>query len=55
MAFHQLARTQVAGQDRREQQYGIGHQAVTLQGNADAFGLHPWQHFAGAPRFGSVF
>ena len=39
---NQLGQTQVQGQGGRKDQPGIGHQAVVVEGDADAVGLVAW-------------
>ena len=42
MVVHQLAQSQVVGQGDRQQQSGIGYQAVIIKGNVDAIGAFRW-------------
>ena len=39
---HQLAQSQVVGQGDRQQQSGIGHQAVVVEGDSDAIRVVVW-------------
>ena len=39
---NQLAQTQMMGQSGRQQQSGIGHQAMVVEGGIDAVGLLGW-------------
>ena len=41
---NQLGQTQVQGEGGRKDQPGIGHQAMIVEGDADAVGLVAWQH-----------
>ena len=42
MAVHQLTQTQMMGQGQRQQQAGVGHQAVVVEGDLDAVGGLQW-------------
>ena len=42
MPVNQLGQTQVQGQGGRKEQPGIGHQAVIVEGDADAIGVVAW-------------
>ena len=42
MAVHQFTQTQAQGQGGRQQQPGIGHQAVVVEGDVDAVGGLRW-------------
>ena len=42
MAVHQLAQSQVVAQGDRQDQSGIGHQAVIVEGDVAAVGLLQW-------------
>ena len=42
MVIHQLAQSQVVGQGDRQQQSGIGYQAMIVEGDVDAVGLLAW-------------
>ena len=50
VAVHQFTQTQALGQGDRKEQPGIGHQAVVVEGDADAVGVLKWWHLLGAPR-----
>ena len=51
---NQLGQTQVMDQGDRQEQTGIGHQAVIVEGDLDAVGVVAWQHLLGAPFLGPV-
>ena len=55
MVVDQLGQAQAPGQGGRKDQPGIGHQAVVVEGDADAVGVVAWQHLLGAPCFWLVF
>ena len=55
MVVDQFGQAQAPGQGGRKDQPGIGHQAVIVEGDADAIGVVAWQHLLGAPSLGSVF
>ena len=42
MVVHQLAQSQMMDQGDRQQQSGIGYQAVVIKGNVDAVGALRW-------------
>ena len=42
MAVHQLTQTQMVGQGDRQEQSGIGHQTVVIEGDVDAVGAAQW-------------
>ena len=42
MVVHQLAQSQMMGQSDREEQPGIGHQAVVVEGDLNAVGMVKW-------------
>ena len=42
VAVNQLGQTQALGQGDRQEQSGIGHQAVIIKGNLDAVGALRW-------------
>ena len=46
---------QVLGEGVRQEQAGIGHQAVVVKGDADTVGIVLWQHLLGAPCFRADF
>ena len=41
---NQLGKAEMLGQGGRQEQPGIGHQAVIVEGDADAVGVVAWQH-----------
>ena len=43
------------GEGGRQEQAGIGHQAVVIKDDADPVGIVLWQHLLGAPCFQAVF
>ena len=51
----ELGQAEVPCQGGRQEQPGIGHQAVVVKDDADTVGIVPWQHLLGAPFPGSVF
>ena len=42
VAVHQLTQTQMVGQGDRQEQSGIGHQTVIIEGDVDAVGAAQW-------------
>ena len=42
MAVHQLTQSQMAGQGHRQEQPGIGHQAMIVEGDVHAVGTLKW-------------
>ena len=42
---------QVLGEDGRQEQASIGHQAVAVKDDANTVGIVLWQHLSGAPWF----
>ena len=53
--LHQFAQSQSAGECERQQQSCIGHQAVIVEGYADALGTLGCYHLKGAPALGLAF
>ena len=51
----EFPQAQVPGERGRQEQPGIGHQAVVVEGDLDAVGLVLWQHLSGALFLGPVF
>ena len=51
----EFPQAQVLGESGRQEQAGIGHQAVVIKDDADAVGIVLWQHLLGAPWFRAVF
>ena len=52
---NELPQAQMPGEGGRQEQTGIGHQAVIVKGDTDTVGVVAWQHLLGAPFLGSVF
>ena len=42
VAVHQFTQTQMVGQGERQEQSGIGHQTVIIEGDVDAVGAAQW-------------
>ena len=42
VAIHRLAQTKMMGQSERQDQSGVGHQAVIVEGDIDAVGVVAW-------------
>ena len=42
VAVHQLTQTQMVGQGNRQEQSGIGHQTVIIEGDVDAVRVVAW-------------
>ena len=51
----EFPQAQVPGEGGRQEQAGIGHQAVVIKDDADPVGIVLWQHLLGAPCFQAVF
>ena len=51
--LYQLGKTEVQGQGGWEEQAGIVHQAVIVEGDLDAVEVVAWSHLLGAPSLGS--
>ena len=51
----EFPQAQVPGEGGRQEQAGIGHQAVIVKGDADTVGIVLWQHLLGAPSFRAGF
>ena len=49
MLPEELGQAKAQGEGGRNDQPGIGHQAVVVEGDADAVGVAAWQHLLGAP------
>ena len=47
----EFPQAQVLGEGGRQEQAGIGHQAVIVKGDADTVGIVLWQHLSGAHCF----
>ena len=50
----EFPQAQVPGEGGRQEQAGIGHQAVVIKGDADTVGIVVCQHLLGAPCFRAV-
>ena len=50
--LYQLGKTEVQSQGGWEEQAGIVHQAVIVEGDLDAVEVVAWQHLSGAPSLG---
>ena len=50
----EFGQAQAQGEGGRQDQPGIGHQAVIVEGDTDAVGVVAWQHLLGAPFPGLV-
>ena len=48
----EFPQAQVPGEGGRQEQAGIGHQAVVVEGDLDAVGVVTWYHPSGAPFLG---
>ena len=55
MTVDEFPQAQVLGEGGRQEQAGIGHQAVVIKDDADPVGIVLWQHLLGAPCFQAVF
>ena len=55
MVVDQSGPAQAPGEGGRQEQAGIGHQAVVIKDDADPVGIVLWQHLLGAPCFQTVF
>ena len=51
----EFSQAQVPGQGGRQEQAGIGHQAMVIKEDADTVGFVLWQHLLGAPCFRAGF
>ena len=51
----ELPQAQVPGEGGRQEQAGIGHQAMVVKEDADTVGIVLWQHLLGAPCFRAGF
>ena len=51
----EFPQAQVLCKGGRQEQAGIGHQAVVVKDDADTVGIVLWQHLLGAPCFRAVF
>ena len=51
----EFSQAQVPGQGGRQEQAGIGHQAMVVKEDADTVGFVLWQHLLGAPCFRAGF
>ena len=51
----EFSQAQVPGEGGRQEQAGIGHQAVVVKEDADTVGIVLWQHLLGAPCFRAGF
>ena len=51
----EFPQSQVLGEGGRQEQAGIGHQAVIVKDDANTVGIVLWQHLLGAPCFRAVF
>ncbi len=52
---YEFPQAQVSGEGGRQEQAGIGHQAVVVNDDSNTVGVVAWQHQLGAPFLGSVF
>ena len=52
---NEFPQAQVLCKGGRQEQAGIGHQAVVVKDDADTVGIILWQHLLGAPCFRAVF
>ena len=55
MIVDEFLQAQVMGEGGRQEQAGIGHQAVVVKGDADTVGIVVRQYLLGAPCFRAVF
>ena len=55
MTVDEFPQAQAPGHGGRQDQAGIGHQAVVVKDDADTVGIVAWQHLLGAPCFGVGF
>ena len=51
----EFPQAQVPGEGGRQEQAGIGHQAMVVKEDADTVGIVLWRHLLGAPCFGRVY
>ena len=51
----EFSQAQVPGEGGRQEQAGIGHQAMVVKEDADTVGFVLWQHLLGAPCFRAGF
>ena len=51
----EFPQVQVPGEGGRQEQAGIGHQAMVVKEDADTVGFVLWQHLLGAPCFRAGF
>ena len=51
----EFPQAQVPGDGGRQEQAGIGHQAMVVKEDADTVGIVLWQHLLGAPCFRAGF
>ena len=49
---NEFPQAQMPGEGGRQEQTGIGHQAVIVKGDTDTVGVVAWQHLLGAPSLG---
>ena len=55
MAIDEFPQAQVLGEGGRQEQAGIGHQAVVVNDDADTVGIVLWQRLLGALCFWAIF
>ena len=48
----EFPQAQMPGEGGRQEQTGIGHQAVIVKDDTDTVGIVLWQHLSGAPSLG---
>ena len=51
----EFPQAQVPGEGGRQEQAGIGHQAMVVKEDADTVGIVLWRHLLGAPCFRAGF
>ena len=51
----EFSQAQVPGEGGRQEQAGIGHQAMVVKEDADTVGIVLWRHQLGAPCFRAGF
>ena len=51
----EFPQAQVPGEGGRQEQAGIGHQAMVVKEDADTVGIVLWRHLLGAPCFRACF
>ena len=49
---NEFPQAQMPGEGGRQEQTGIGHQAVIVKDDTDTVGVVAWQHLLGAPSLG---